>query len=87
MTFPLWRFQAPSPPIIVRVLEPDDSETFDFADLLVQALGLSGALILGALALGLIIGAVFIGLNYLRARSTDDSTSASLSITSPRTKS
>ena len=86
MTSPVWLLQPPSSPIIVRVLDPDDSETFNFAHLLVQALGLSGALILGAVALGVIIGAVFIGLSWLRARSGDDAETASLSITSPRSK-
>jgi hypothetical protein len=77
--------QPPSSPIIVRVLDADDQTAFDFAEVLVQAVGLSGALIAVALVLGLFAGGVIIGVRILRARGTrdDEAPSDPLSITSP----
>jgi hypothetical protein len=54
-------------PIIVKVIqEPVKSATV--VDVLVGALGLTGALLLAALLLGAILGGILIGVKLLRAR-------------------
>ena len=54
-------------PIIVRVVElPADSTTV--ADVLIGALGLTGALVVAAALLGLVLGGILIGIKLLRAR-------------------
>jgi hypothetical protein len=77
--------QPPSSPIIVRVLEPDNESAFNFAEVLVQAVGLSGALIAIALVLGVLVGGFLIGFRFLRARLSrdDEHLNDPLSITSP----
>ena len=58
--------QQPSP-IIVRVVElPAESTTV--ADVLIGALGLTGALVVAAALLGLVLGGILIGIKLLRAR-------------------
>ena len=57
----------PTSPIIVRVVETP-AETTTVADVLIGALGLSGALILAAVVLGAILGGILIGVKLLRAR-------------------
>lgn len=59
-------FQA-AQPIVVRVVEPPVEST-TIADVLVGALGLTGVLLLAALVLGGILGAVLIGVKRLRER-------------------
>ena len=59
-------FQA-AQPIVVRVVEPP-MESTTIADVLVGALGLTGVLLLAALVLGGILGAVLIGVKRLRER-------------------
>ena len=59
-------FQA-AQPIVVRVVEPPVEST-TIADVLVGALGLTGVLLLAALVLGGILGAILIGLKRLRER-------------------
>jgi hypothetical protein len=57
----------PPNPIIVRVVEqPIESTTL--ADVLVGALGLTGALLIAAALLGGILGGILIGIKLLRAR-------------------
>jgi hypothetical protein len=77
--------QPPSSPIIVRVLEADDQTAFNFAEVLVQAVGLSGALVAVALVLGLFVGGIVIAVRILRARAAvgDEPLADPLSITSP----
>jgi hypothetical protein len=55
------------PPVIVRVVEPAVEST-SIADILVGSLGLTGAMLLAALILGGILGALLIGYKKLRAR-------------------
>jgi hypothetical protein len=54
-------------PIVVRVVEPP-VETTTVADILVAALGLTGVLLLAALVLGGILGAILIGVKRFRER-------------------
>jgi hypothetical protein len=54
-------------PIIVRVLE-QPAESTTVADVLIGALGLTGALIVAAAVLGLALGGILIGIKLLRAR-------------------
>ncbi len=58
---------APDPSIIVRVVqEPVKSTTI--VDVLVGSLGLVGALLLAAVVLGALLGAMLIGIKVFRAR-------------------
>jgi hypothetical protein len=54
-------------PILVKVIEPPVKET-TVVDVVVGALGLTGALLLAALLLGAILGGTLIGIKLLRAR-------------------
>jgi hypothetical protein len=58
--------QAPSTPIIVRVVE--ENEISGLGDVLVQAIGLTGGIAVGALAFGLVLVSLIIGYRKLRAR-------------------
>jgi hypothetical protein len=53
---------APSSPIIVKIVEPPDTR---LADILIGSLGVSGALALGAVAIGLMLGGLMF---WLRSR-------------------
>jgi ABC-type phosphate transport system permease subunit len=53
--------QPPSSPIIVKLIEPPHNELSGIADVLIGSLGLTGAVTLLALALGVLAG----GLLYL----------------------
>ena len=57
--------QAPSTPIIVRVVE--ENEISGLGDVMLQAVGLTGAIAIGALIFGLILAGVIIGYRKLRA--------------------
>ena len=57
-----------SSPIIVRVIGPP-SETVSLGDVILQAVGLTGAITLIALIFGAILGGVFI---YLRTHRPDN---------------
>ena len=46
---------APASPIIVKIVEPPDTR---LADILIGSLGVSGALAVGAIVIGLIMGGV-----------------------------
>jgi hypothetical protein len=53
---------APSSPIIVKIIEPPDTR---LADVLIGALGISGVLALGAIIVGLLVGGMMF---WLRSR-------------------
>lgn len=57
----------PSDAIIVRVVEEPVRET-TIVDVLVGALGLTGALVVAAIFLGAFLGGILIGMRWLRAR-------------------
>lgn len=54
-------------PIIVHVVEPPVEST-TLGDVILGALGLTGALLLCAILLGAILGGILIGVKLLRAR-------------------
>jgi hypothetical protein len=54
-------------PIVVRVIEEPVKST-GVADILIGALGLTGAMLLAALLLGALLGGILIGIKKLRAR-------------------
>lgn len=56
---------APVQPVLVRVVETSPSQELSFGGILLQALGLTGLVILGSILLGLLLGALFI---WLRTR-------------------
>ena len=58
-------FQTPKPPIIVKLIEPPSKDPTGLADLLITALGLSGALTLLAVLCGVVLGAVMF---WIRSR-------------------
>ena len=58
-----------NPHAMVRVIDPDaKNEAMGFAEVLLRALGLTGAIIVAALVLGVLIGGGLIGWRVLRAR-------------------
>jgi hypothetical protein len=54
-----------SPPIVVRVVE-QPTRPLGVADIIVQAIGLTGVLLIGAALLGVVLGAVFIWFRRLK---------------------
>ena len=54
-------------PVMVKVVEPAVEST-TVADILIGALGLTGALLFAAILLGTLFGAVLIGIKKFRAR-------------------
>ena len=54
-------------PIVVRVME-EPVESTGVADILIGALGLTGVMLLAALLLGAILGAILIGIKRVRAK-------------------
>jgi hypothetical protein len=54
-------------PVIVKVVEPAVEST-SIADVVIGALGLTGAMLLAALVLGAALGGMLIGYKKLRAR-------------------
>ena len=54
-------------PMIVRVVEQPVQDT-SVADVIIGAIGLTGFLLLTAAVLGLVLGAILIGVKKLRAR-------------------
>ena len=56
-----------SQPVIVKVVEPAVEST-SIADIVIGALGLTGAMLLAALVLGAALGGFLIGYKKLRAR-------------------
>jgi hypothetical protein len=60
--------QPKTQPIVVQVVSNEPVESTTAADVLIGAIGLTGVLILVALALGAMLGAILIGFKKLRAR-------------------
>lgn len=58
--------QTPQPIIVHVVQQPVDATTV--ADVLIGAFGLTGAMVLVAVVLGLALGGILIGVKILRAR-------------------
>ena len=58
--------QAPSTPIIVKVVE--ENEIAGLGNVMLQAVGLTGAIALGALAFGIVLATVIIGYRKLQSR-------------------
>ena len=58
--------QSPSTPIIVRVIE--ENEISGLGNVMLQAVGLTGAIAIGALLFGLALAAAIIGYRKLHAR-------------------
>ena len=57
--------QAPSTPIIVKIVE--ESEIAGLGDVMVEAIGLTGAITVGALLFGLLLAAIIIGYRKIKA--------------------
>jgi hypothetical protein len=60
--------QQGAQPIVVRVMPNEPVEETTAADVLIGAIGLTGVLLLVALVLGAILGALLIGFKRLRAK-------------------
>ncbi len=60
--------QQPAQPIVVKVIEQPVVEETTAADILIGAIGLTGVLLLVAMILGGVLGAILIGIKRLRAR-------------------
>jgi hypothetical protein len=60
--------QQGSQPILVQVVQNEPVESTTAADVLIGAIGLTGVLLLVALVLGAILGALLIGFKKLRAK-------------------
>lgn len=58
--------QSPSTPIIVRVIE--ENEISGLGNVMLQAVGLTGAIAIGALLFGLVLAGAIIGYRKLHAR-------------------
>jgi hypothetical protein len=58
--------QAPSTPIIVKIVE--ESEISGLGDVMVEAIGLTGAIAVGAALFGLALAVVIIGYRKIKAR-------------------
>jgi hypothetical protein len=57
--------QAPSTPIIVKIVE--ENEIAGLGDVMVEAIGLTGAITLGALMFGLVLAVMIIGFRKIKA--------------------
>lgn len=55
------------PPIMVRVVTPPVEDT-SLSDVLIGAFGLTGAMLIAALLLGLLLGGILIAVKHLRER-------------------
>lgn len=60
--------QQPSQPIVVQVVQQPATEETTAADILIGAVGLTGALLLIAFVLGGVLGGALIGVKRLRAK-------------------
>ncbi len=58
--------QAPSTPIMVKIVEPN--EIAGLGDVMLEAIGLTGAMALGAALFGVVLAVLIIGYRKLRAR-------------------
>jgi hypothetical protein len=60
--------QPGAEPIVVQVVRDEPVESTTAADVLIGAIGLTGVLLLVALVLGALLGALLIGFKRLRAK-------------------
>lgn len=60
--------QQGAQPIVVQVVRNEPVESTTAADVLIGAIGLTGVLVLVALVLGAVLGALLIGFKRLRAK-------------------
>ena len=67
--------QAPPPPIIVKVVEPP-IRGLGLGDVILNAVGLTGALLIGALLFGFVLAAVVIAYRKLQAQRITDEDAA-----------
>lgn len=58
--------QAPSTPIIVKIVETN--EIAGLGDVMLEAIGLTGAISVGAVLFGLVLAIVIIGFRKIKAR-------------------
>ena len=58
--------QAPSPPIMVRIVE--ENEISGLGQVMLDAIGLTGVIAVGALLFGLVLAVVIIGYRKIKAR-------------------
>jgi Na+/H+-dicarboxylate symporter len=64
----------PNTPIIVRVIEKSDVS--GLGDVMLQAVGLTGVIAIGALGFGIVLASVIIGYRKLKARGVTDEEAA-----------
>lgn len=79
--------QAPSPGIVVRVVDPP--ELGGLADVIIGAVGLTGIITLGAVLLGTVLAGLIIGYRKLQARgksAEDLAQTQALGLTTPARK-
>ena len=57
--------QAPTTPIILRIVE--ENEIAGLGDVMVEAIGLTGAITVGALLFGLVLAVIIIGYRKIKA--------------------
>ena len=67
--------QAPPPPIIVKVVEPP-VHGLGLGDVILNAVGLTGALAIGAVLFGLVLAVLVIGYRKMQARRISDEDAA-----------
>jgi len=67
--------QAPPPPIIVKVVEPP-VRGLGLGDVILNAVGLTGALAIGAVLFGLVLAVLVIGYRKMQARRISDEDAA-----------
>jgi Na+/H+-dicarboxylate symporter len=60
------KMQAPSTPIIVTIIE--ENEIAGLGDVMLEAIGLTGAIAVGAALFGLVLAVVIIGFRKMNAR-------------------
>ena len=73
--------QAPSKPIIVKIVETN--EISGLGDVMLEAMGLTGAIAVGAVLFGLVLAVVIIGYRKINARlhPAEDAQTQSLGLT------
>ena len=73
--------QAPATPIIVKIVEAN--EVAGLGDVMVKAMGVTGAISVGALLFGLVLAGVIISFRKIKARlhPDDDAQTQSLGLT------
>jgi membrane protein CcdC involved in cytochrome C biogenesis len=79
------RVQPPASPIIVKIIEPP-VRGFGLGDVIINAVGLTGVMVIGAVVLGCVLAAVIIGYRKFQVRRLTDDEAAqtqSLGLTPP----